>query len=223
MVRPSLVVTYGTPRAPTATVRTLQSLYYRKQHQHRFQIKIKKTNLGLLRLDGVNGKAALGVVKKAEVLVRLLDRDDVHEASRVVHVSANLAIDLDEALEHNGGHLAARERILEAVTQKHNQGERLAALVGASRGLGGLYDRASDHRRPVLKQTYPGAAHLVKHPVLGRIKALKVLLRPARLREGCTVSGWMHRGELGDRMDTPSTQAQSSRAGLETRKIIHER
>ncbi|KAH6607358.1 hypothetical protein Trco_003671 [Trichoderma cornu-damae] len=39
--------------------------------------------LGLLGLDPVHGEATLGVVDEAEVLARLLDRDDVHEAGRL--------------------------------------------------------------------------------------------------------------------------------------------
>ena len=35
-------------------------------------------------------ETALGVVHETEVLVRLLDRDNVHEPDRVVDISANL-------------------------------------------------------------------------------------------------------------------------------------
>ena len=61
-------------------------------------LDLSKLVFGLLGLDSVDGEAALGVVDETEVLASLLDRDDVHEASGVSHVGADLAVDLDEAL-----------------------------------------------------------------------------------------------------------------------------
>ena len=63
--------------------------------------------LGLLGLDAVHGEAALGVVDEAEVLASLVDRDDVHEARGVGDVRADLVVDLDEALHHDGLGLTA--------------------------------------------------------------------------------------------------------------------
>ena len=71
--------------------------------------------LSLLASDAVDSETALGVVDKAEVLASLLDGDDVHEASRVGRVSADLAIDLDQALHDNGLHLATVEGVLQTV------------------------------------------------------------------------------------------------------------
>jgi len=71
--------------------------------------------LGLLASDAVDGETALGVVDKAEVLASLLDGDNIHEAGRVGGVSADLAIDLDEALHDNGLHLATVEGVLQTV------------------------------------------------------------------------------------------------------------
>jgi hypothetical protein len=65
--------------------------------------------LGLVGRDPVDGEAALRVVDEAEVLVRLLDRNDVHEPCGVSHVGANLVVDLDEALHHDGLGFAAVE------------------------------------------------------------------------------------------------------------------
>jgi len=65
--------------------------------------------LGLLGRNSVHGEAALGVVDEAEVLVGLLDRDDVHEAGGVGDVGADLVVDLDEALHHDGLRLTARK------------------------------------------------------------------------------------------------------------------
>lgn len=115
--------------------------------------------LGLLVLDAVDGEAALGVVDEAEVLARLLDGDDVHEAGGVGHVGADLAVDLDQALHEDGAGLAVVERILESVADEDDQGHAVAELVRTGRGAGGV-----------------DARQLVEKPVRGRAKALLVLL-----------------------------------------------
>jgi hypothetical protein len=69
--------------------------------------------LSLLASDAVDSETALGVVDEAEVLAGLLDGDDIHVASRVGGVGADLAIDLDEALHDNGLHLATVEGVLQ--------------------------------------------------------------------------------------------------------------
>ena len=51
--------------------------------------------LGLLGCDAVDGEAAFGVVDEAEVLARLFDGDDVHEAGGVGCVGADFAVDFD--------------------------------------------------------------------------------------------------------------------------------
>ena len=71
--------------------------------------------LGLLGGDAVDGEAALGVVDEAEVLARLLDGDDVHEAGWVGGIGADFAVDLDQALHDNRLGLARVEGVLQAV------------------------------------------------------------------------------------------------------------
>ena len=115
--------------------------------------------LGLLVTDAVDGEAALGVVNQTEVLAGLLDGDDVHETSGVGLVSADLAVDLDEALLEDGLGLAVVERILEAVADEDDQGHAVAELVRTSRGAGSIDTR-----------------QLVEEPVRGGAKALLVLL-----------------------------------------------
>lgn len=115
--------------------------------------------LGLLGLDSVDGEAALGVVDEAEVLASLLDGDDVHEASRVGHVGADLAVNLDQALHEDGLGLAVVEGILEAVADEDDQGQAVAELVRTGRGLGSV-----------------GAGQFVQQPVRGGAEALLVLL-----------------------------------------------
>lgn len=94
--------------------------------------------LGLLGLDSVDGEAALGVVDEAEVLARLLDGDDVHEAGGVGQVGADLAVNLDQALHEDGLGLAVVERILEAVSDEDDQRHAVTELVRTGRGLRGV-------------------------------------------------------------------------------------
>lgn len=115
--------------------------------------------LGLLGLDAVDGEAALGVVDETEVLASLLNGDDVHVAGGVGDVGADLAVDLDEALHHDGLGLAVVESILETVSDEDDQGHAVAELVRTGRGLGGVQ-----------------AGQLVQEPVGGGAKALLVLL-----------------------------------------------
>lgn len=74
---------------------------------------------GLLGGDAVDDETALDVVEQTEVLARLLDGDDVHEASGVGRVGADLVVDLDQALGSDGSHLTASKGVLEAVAEQH--------------------------------------------------------------------------------------------------------
>lgn len=104
-------------------------------------LDLAKLILGLLLLDAVDGEAALGVVDEAEVLARLLDGDDIHEAGRVGDVGTDLAVDLDQALHHDGLGLAVVERILEAVADEDDQRHALAELVRTGRRARGVGTR----------------------------------------------------------------------------------
>lgn len=125
--------------------------------------------LGLLGPDAVDGEAALGVIDETEVLARLLDGDDVHEAGRVGDIGADLAVNLDQALHENGLGLAVVQRVLEAVAHEDDEGEGISGLVGTGRRLGGVHSR-----------------ELVEKPVRGGAKALLVLL--SVLEEGMVSS-----------------------------------
>lgn len=83
--------------------------------------------LGLF--DTVHGEAALGIVDQTEVLAGLVNGDDIHEASRVGGISANFAIDLDQALHENGSGLAAIEGILQAVSDEDNQRQAVTGFL----------------------------------------------------------------------------------------------
>lgn len=81
-------------------------------------LNLAQLELGLLSLDTVDGETALGVVDETEVLAGLLQRDDVHETGGIGGVSADLAVDLDQTLHHDGLDLAAVQSVLETVGQK---------------------------------------------------------------------------------------------------------
>ena len=71
--------------------------------------------LSLLSLDAVDGEATLGVVDETEVLAGLLEGDDVHETSGVGGVGADLAVNLDQTLHHDGLDLATVQGVLETI------------------------------------------------------------------------------------------------------------
>ncbi len=115
--------------------------------------------LGLFGLDSVDGESALDIVDEPEVLARLLDGDDVHEASRVGDVGADLAINLDQTLHKDGLGLAVVQRVLQTVADEYDEGKGIAGLVRTGRGLRGVDTR-----------------ELVEKPVRGGAQALLVLL-----------------------------------------------
>jgi hypothetical protein len=119
--------------------------------------------LSLLGLDAVDGEAALSIVDKTEVLASLVDGNDVHEASWVGGIGANLAVDLDEALHDNGLGLACVQSILQAVTDEDDERHAVAELVwtwGWARSI--------------------GTGQFVQEPMRWRAEALLVLLSEGR-------------------------------------------
>lgn len=76
---------------------------------------------GLGLRDAVDGEASLGVVDEAEVLAGLLDGDDVHESSWVGGVSADLSVDLDQALHDDGLDLPMSPRFPRLIISTHHR------------------------------------------------------------------------------------------------------
>merc|ERR1719221_1801330 len=73
----------------------------------------------------VQREAPFGIVQQAEVLLRLVDLNDIHESCWVEHISACFAIDLDQALHHNHLALAVCQGVLEALPQEHDEWQAL--------------------------------------------------------------------------------------------------
>lgn len=80
-----------------------------------YSLDLAQLVLCLLFSDAVDGETALGVVDETEVLACLLDGDDVHVASWVGRIGADLAIDLDQALHDNRLGLAPIEGVLQTI------------------------------------------------------------------------------------------------------------
>lgn len=143
--------------------------------------------LCLLVGNAVHREAALGVVDQTEVLASLLNRDDVHQSRGESGVSADLAVDLDQALHQDGVDLAGVERILEAVAEEDDEREGVAELVRTGRCLGGIgtcqLSISSCHA--IVCTTRAPTGQLVQEPVRGRAEALLVLHGSTRHFDCC--------------------------------------
>jgi len=127
---------------------------------HGSLLDLAELELGLLRSDAVDRKTTLLIIENAEVLAGLGDAHNIHEANGETGISANLAVNMDETLNSDVGHLAASKSILEAVAHKNGQRKALAKRVRTHGGTGSIR-----------------TAHLVQHPAGRRCNALKVLTR----------------------------------------------
>lgn len=81
-------------------------------------LDLAELELSLLSLDAVDGETALGIVDETEVLAGLLEGDDVHESSGVGGVGADLAVNLDQTLHHDGLDLATVQGVLETISKE---------------------------------------------------------------------------------------------------------
>ena len=54
---------------------------------------------GLFGGDAVDSESSFDVIDKTEVFIGLLDGDDVHESSGVVHISSHFAVNFDQSLK----------------------------------------------------------------------------------------------------------------------------
>ena len=95
-----------------------------------------------------------------------MEKKRTHEAGGVGGVSPDLAIDLDQALHDNRGHLLAGQSIFETVAEEDGEGKAFAELVGTGRGAGGLHIDVplSKSLRRDCNNTHISAAELVEHP-----------------------------------------------------------
>jgi hypothetical protein len=80
-------------------------------------------------LDSVDSESTFGVVDQTKVLASLVNRDDIHEPSRVGGVCSDFAIDFDQSLHHDSSRLAAIEGILQTVSKEDNQREAVTSFL----------------------------------------------------------------------------------------------
>lgn len=93
---------------------------------------------GLLGEDSVEDEASLGVVEETEVLISTINVHDVHETGGEGAIRAHLAVNSDQTLHEDEGHLTLGQGVLEAVAQQDHQGQALTQLVGTGVGTSGL-------------------------------------------------------------------------------------
>mmetsp|Transcript_23202 Transcript_23202/g.43464 ORF Transcript_23202/g.43464 Transcript_23202/m.43464 type:complete len:233 (-) Transcript_23202:27-725(-) len=123
---------------------------------------LEELELGISSVDLLEDEASLDIVEETELLVGLGNGDDIHEASRVVGVGADLHVNFDKTAHDNHSHFATGKSVLKTVAEDKTERKALAKLV-RTRGRAGS----------------PFSTKLVEHPVLGGSKPLEVLLRSA--------------------------------------------
>lgn len=79
----------------------------------------------------MDGEAALDIVQETEVLARLFERDDVHEAGWVGVVGADLAVNFDKSLCNDQGDFATRQSVLELVAEEDLNEQRRSCKTHA--------------------------------------------------------------------------------------------
>lgn len=130
--------------------------------------------LGLLAVDSLKDETSLGVEQEAEAISALFQFDDVHKSSREVVIGADLSVDLDATFHADLHALSSGNGIIQAFTEDDANGQTFAHFVGTLGRSGGK-----------------NAPHLSEVPMIGRIKALKVLLWSARpVRKSKQQGGW---------------------------------
>ena len=84
----------------------------------------------LLRSDAVDRETTLDVVKKAEVFVGLVNRNNVHETCRVCLIRADLSIDFDKALFHDLRYFSSIQSVLKPIAEKDGEGKGFPEFMG---------------------------------------------------------------------------------------------
>jgi len=124
-------------------------------HSDGDSLDFQKLVPGFFAGDSVNSKATLGVVEKTEILVGSFDSNDIHESGRILSVSSDFSIDLDESLMTNGHDFSVGQGVLQSVSEQENQRKTFPKFVGT-----GGWTRS------------PNSAQFVQHPMLGSIQTL---------------------------------------------------
>jgi len=91
---------------------------------------LRQLELSFFLGDSVYAETSFGVEHQAEVLVGLIDRNNILETSRVVDVSSDFVVNLDESLVYNHDDFTPCECILESVSHENDKWEGFASFMG---------------------------------------------------------------------------------------------
>jgi len=105
-------------------------------------------------LDTVEDETALVIVQETVLFISVGNTDNVHETSGVVHVSADFAVDFNQASHDNSLGLFASQGVLQTVLQDEAHREAISHFVRTGRRARG-----------------PGTTQFVKHPVFRSIQS----------------------------------------------------
>ena len=84
----------------------------------------------LLRGDAMDRETTLDVVKKTEVFVGLVNRNNVHETCRVCLIRADLSIDFDKALFHDLRYFSSIQSVFKPIAEKDGEGKGFPEFMG---------------------------------------------------------------------------------------------
>ena len=84
----------------------------------------------LLGGDAMDRETTLDVVKKTEVFVGLVNRNNVHETCRVCLIRADLSIDFDKALFHDLRYFSSIQSVFKPIAEKDGEGKGFPEFMG---------------------------------------------------------------------------------------------
>merc|ERR1719221_1160675 len=117
----------------------------------------------LFLADLVHDEPTLSIVQETEMLLRLIQRNHVHESGWVGMIGLDFSVHLDQSLNHNSLGLLEVEGVFQAIAQQQNKRQALTLFVWTRTGL-----------------RSPHTCELIKHPVRWRSHALHMFLWTAR-------------------------------------------
>jgi len=96
-----------------------------------------KLELGFFVVNTVDNETTLVVIQHAEVLASFFDSEDVLESNRILVITADFSVDLDQPLLDDLLALHVSKSILEAIAKKDHQWHAFTEFVRTSAGARG--------------------------------------------------------------------------------------
>lgn len=103
---------------------------------------LAELELGLLRRDGVENKATLGIVQHSVSVVGLFNFQDILEADGELLIRSDLSVNLHKSLHCDHLNFSSVHSILESVAEEEEHGDALAKLVTSGSRERGLRDKS---------------------------------------------------------------------------------